>query len=107
MADSQTDPHNQTWEIKQRRNNTISPNKPSQCSWESIGESLNKQNKLPFRFTRLYEHPPVRLYAPKGTIDAAIEIKEFVKEGLAAGEILILISLDVKGAFGAAWWSFL
>jgi hypothetical protein len=24
---------------------------------------------------------------PKGTIDAAIEVKEFVKEGLAAGEV--------------------
>jgi hypothetical protein len=36
-----------------------------------------------------------------------MEIKEFVKEGLAAGEILILISLDVKGAFDAAWWPFL
>jgi len=40
----------------------------------------------------------------KGTIDAATEIKEFVKEGLPAGEIIVLISLDVKGAFDAAWW---
>ena len=40
----------------------------------------------------------------KGTIDAAMEIKEFVKESLAAGEIIVLISLDVKGAFDAAWW---
>jgi len=38
----------------------------------------------------------------KGTIDAAMEIKEIVKEGLAAGEVLALVSLDVKGAFDAA-----
>jgi len=31
-------------------------------------------------------------------------VKEFVEEGLAAGEITVLISLDIKGAFDAAWW---
>ena len=40
----------------------------------------------------------------KGTIDAAMEIKEIVKEGLAAGEVTALVSLDVKGAFDTAWW---
>jgi len=40
----------------------------------------------------------------KGTINAAMEIKEIVKEGLAAGEVIALVSLDVKGAFDAAWW---
>jgi hypothetical protein len=40
----------------------------------------------------------------KGTIDAAMEVKEFIKEGLAAGEVTALISLDVKEAFDAAWW---
>ena len=39
----------------------------------------------------------------KGTIDAAMEIKEIVKEGLSAGEVIALVSLDVKGAFDAAW----
>jgi hypothetical protein len=39
----------------------------------------------------------------KGTIDAAMEIKEFVKEGLAAGEVIALVSLDIKDAFDAAW----
>ena len=36
--------------------------------------------------------------------EAAMAVKEFVEEGLAAGEITVLISLDVKGAFDAAWW---
>jgi len=40
----------------------------------------------------------------KGTIDTAMEIKEIVKEGLAAGEVIALVSLDVKDAFDAAWW---
>ena len=32
----------------------------------------------------------------KGTIDAVMEIKEIFKEGLAAGELIALVSLDVK-----------
>jgi len=40
----------------------------------------------------------------RSTSDAAMAVKEFVEEGLAAGEITVLISLDVKGAFDAAWW---
>jgi hypothetical protein len=40
----------------------------------------------------------------KGTIEAAMEVKEFVKKGLAAGEIIVLISVDVKGTFDAGWW---
>ena len=40
----------------------------------------------------------------KGMIDAAMDVKEFVKVGLAPGDIIVLISLYVKGAFEAAWW---
>jgi len=40
----------------------------------------------------------------RSTTDAAMAVKGFVEEGLAAGEIVVLISLDVKGAFDAAWW---
>ena len=28
----------------------------------------------------------------------------FVQQGLAAGEVITLVSLDVQGAFDAAWW---
>jgi hypothetical protein len=31
-------------------------------------------------------------------------VKDFVEEGLVAGELILLVSLDVKGAFDAAWW---
>jgi len=40
----------------------------------------------------------------RSTTDAAMAVKGYVEEGLAAGEIIVLISLDVKGAFDAAWW---
>jgi hypothetical protein len=40
----------------------------------------------------------------KSTIDAAMAIKTFVQESLNAGEVIALISLDVQGAFDAAWW---
>jgi hypothetical protein len=40
----------------------------------------------------------------KGTVDAAMGVRDFVKEGLTAGEVIVLVSLDVKGAFDAAWW---
>jgi len=38
------------------------------------------------------------------TTDAAMTVKGFIEEGLSAGEIIVLISLDAKGAFDAAWW---
>jgi hypothetical protein len=31
-------------------------------------------------------------------------VKEFVEDGLREGLITVVISLDVKGAFDAAWW---
>ena len=44
-------------------------------------------------------------FTPKNsTTDAAMAVKEFAEEGLKQGLITILVSLDVKGAFDAAWW---
>jgi len=31
-------------------------------------------------------------------------VKEFVQNSLAAGDVIALVSLDVQGDFGAAWW---
>jgi hypothetical protein len=31
-------------------------------------------------------------------------VKDFVEEGLKAGQVLVLVSLDDRGAFDAAWW---
>ena len=41
----------------------------------------------------------------KSTVEAALTIKTFVQESLDAGDVIALISLDVQGAFDAAWWA--
>ena len=38
------------------------------------------------------------------TIDAAIAVRDLVQEGLAVEEVIALLSLNVQGAFDAAWW---
>jgi len=38
------------------------------------------------------------------SIDAVLALKEFVEDGFRTGEITIIVSLDVEGAFNAAWW---
>jgi len=40
----------------------------------------------------------------KSTTDAAMTVKNVVTDGLTAGHVLVIVSLDVKGAFDAAWW---
>jgi hypothetical protein len=40
----------------------------------------------------------------KSTIDAIMEVKEFIQEGFRKGEITVTVSLDVEGAFNSAWW---
>ena len=40
----------------------------------------------------------------KSTVDAALAIKDFVQKSLEAGDVVALLSLDVQGAFDAAWW---
>jgi hypothetical protein len=39
----------------------------------------------------------------KSAIDVALAVKEYL-EGMSQGHIAILVSIDVKGAFDAAWW---
>jgi hypothetical protein len=38
------------------------------------------------------------------SIDATMTTKNFVEQGLANGEVMAVVSLDVQGAFDAAWW---
>jgi hypothetical protein len=40
----------------------------------------------------------------KSTTDAAMEAKKFIGPKLVKGKVVIMTSLDVKGAFDAAWW---
>ena len=38
------------------------------------------------------------------TTDAALAVKKYVEEGFRSGEVTVLVSLDVEGAFNSAWW---
>ena len=40
----------------------------------------------------------------KSKTDAIMVAKTVITEGLSAGDVIVLASLDVKGAFDAAWW---
>jgi hypothetical protein len=33
----------------------------------------------------------------RSTIDATMALKDFVEEGLAAGQVIVLVSLDIQG----------
>ena len=37
------------------------------------------------------------------TTDSVMALKEFVQEGFSKGEITVIVSLDVEGAFNSAW----
>jgi len=39
----------------------------------------------------------------KSAIDATLAVKKYIEEGMRQGHIAILVSLDVKSAFDAAW----
>ena len=43
-----------------------------------------------------------RLMPQKSTIDVAVAVKNIVSDGLTAGDVIVLVSLDVKGDFDAA-----
>jgi len=38
------------------------------------------------------------------TIDAVMALKDYIEEGFRSGEVTVLVSLDVEGAFNSAWW---
>ena len=40
----------------------------------------------------------------RSTVDAAMAVKNILQEGLDNGQYAVVVSLDVKGAFDAAWW---
>jgi len=40
----------------------------------------------------------------RNTTEAAMAVKGFIEEGLSAGQIIVLISLEVRGVFDVACW---
>ena len=53
----------------------------------------------------LLNHDQFGFTPKKSTTDAAMAVKKSVEEGLRQGLITIIVSLDVQGAFDAAWWT--
>jgi hypothetical protein len=43
-------------------------------------------------------------FTPQRTVDAAMEVKNFIEESLRLKQCVVIVSLDVKAAFDAAWW---
>jgi len=37
-------------------------------------------------------------------VDAALEVREYIEPHLIRGELAIILSIDVQGSFGLAWW---
>jgi hypothetical protein len=44
------------------------------------------------------------LIPQKSTVDAAMAVKGFAKENLQQRNYIIMVSLDIQGAFDTAWW---
>lgn len=40
----------------------------------------------------------------KGTVDAAMDVKKFILQSIREKNCVTMVSLDVRGAFDAAWW---
>jgi hypothetical protein len=40
----------------------------------------------------------------KGTVDAAMEVRQYIETHLTIGGVAIITSLDCLGSFGSAWW---
>lgn len=40
----------------------------------------------------------------KGTVNALLAVKNFIEESISQRQYVIMVSLDVQGAFDAAWW---
>ena len=59
------------------------------------GKDADQQNQPPRFLKRIYERKPVRIQTTKCTTDAAIAAKVFFQEGLAAGELIVLVNFDV------------
>jgi hypothetical protein len=52
----------------------------------------------------LLNHNQFGFIPKKSAIDAALAVKEYLEAQKREGHIAIIFSIDVKGAFDAAWW---
>ena len=55
-------------------------------------------------FSKSSKWKPIWIFPQKSTIDAALAVKSFIRENLLQKNCVVMVGLDVKGAFDAAWW---
>ena len=94
---------------KPRKEDTMDPSKFRTISLINVGGKVLEKTLIyrimhHVHINNLLNHNQFGFTPKKCTTDAAITVKEFIEEGLRKGLITILVSLDVKGAFDAAWW---
>ena len=64
---------------------------------------INRINHHVFS-NNLINHNQYGFRPQRSTIDAVMALKNFIEESLQQSNIVVITSLDVKGAFDAAWW---
>jgi len=96
MEGGQADTHCETRKREQRRRLQI-----PEFVEEDLAARLHSKRSLPKEMEggQADTHCETR----KREQRRSLQIPEFVEEVLAAEEIIVLISLDVKGAFDAVW----
>ena len=81
---------------------------PADKSPECRGKVLEKlliNRIMHYLYSNNLLNPNQYSFSPqKSTTDAAMAVKDFIDEALTKGQIVALVSLEVKCAFDAAWW---
>ncbi|KAK9702260.1 Reverse transcriptase (RNA-dependent DNA polymerase) [Popillia japonica] len=94
--------------IKTGKENSEDVSKYQPISWINVGgkvlEKLLINRIMAYMYANKFMSRNQFGFAPKrGTTEAIMELKEFTEDSLRRGDVVVMVSLDVKGAFNAAW----
>ena len=104
MEDSQDNSDYQTWQRRQPGPVQVPSNKFAKYRCKVLKKLLINIIK---HYIYKIEYINERQYGftvQKSTTDAAMAVKHFIEPELEKGKVVIMASLDVKGAFYVAWW---
>jgi hypothetical protein len=51
-----------------------------------------------------FKRQPIRIYSSRNATEKAMVLKQFIVSELERKKVVVMTSLDVMGAFDAAWW---